>query len=46
MILSFCVDILITFNTGYYVKGGQFINDRKSIASKYLTGLFISDILA
>lgn len=42
----FLIDIGVIFNTVYYNLDMETVTDRKSIASNYLTGWFIVDLLA
>ena len=45
MDVFFIIDILISFNTGYY-KGGMIVMKRRIITNKYLKGWFIIDFIA
>jgi voltage-gated potassium channel len=43
--ISFTVDIVIQFNTGFMVRQ-ELVTDRKAIARRYLRGWFILDLIA
>ena len=42
----FGIDIVVNFATSYYDEDFKLIDDRKVIASKYLRGWFIFDVIA
>ena len=44
--ILFLIDILVIFNTAYYNEDSEIIDNRKEIASDYLKGWFIIDLLA
>jgi len=41
----FLVDILMNFNTGLIVRGGEYIDDRMAVAKSYLKGMFLFDLV-
>lgn len=43
--ISIIIDMFLSLHTGYYENGG-IILDRKKIATRYIKGTFIYDILA
>ena len=44
--ILFCLDIIVIFNSAFYNEDSEIIDDRKEIASSYLTGWFTIDLLA
>ena len=46
MDIIFGIDILVNFMTSYYDDDFKLIDDRKTIAKKYLGGWFLPDLIA